>query len=64
MLSIRSPMEPIMSGGPPSLDRGTSWQSRALKYVPAKSISPSARSVRMIVKASSKREMRWSNGTP
>ena len=63
--SILGPLEPTISGGPPGrAGRGSSSASRAVKYSPSKSIEPSASSVRTIVNASSKREIRWSNGAP
>ena len=63
--SIRGPFEPIISGGPAGRGpRGRSSQSRAWYQRPSKSMAPSRRSVRMIVNASSKRSIRWSNGKP
>ena len=61
--SIRGPIEPIISGGPAGRGpRGSSSQSRAWYQRPSKSMAPSRSSVRMIVKASSKRAIRWSYG--
>ena len=61
--SIRGPFDPIMSGGPAGRGpRGSSSQSRAWYQRPSKSTAPSRRRLRMIVNASSKRSMRWSNG--
>ena len=62
---MRGPTLPTMSGGPPDREGGgRSSQSRAWKKRPSKSIRPSRSNVRMIVNASSNREMRWSNGKP